>query len=71
MARQLVDLATAAPEVRRVRAQTLREANASTRILEKLDFVRIEDAEDPEVGAVWRWECAATALEERPVTEEA
>lgn len=56
MAQGLVDRATAAPEVHRIRAHTLPEKNASTRILERLGFVRSGDAVDPDAGPVWRWE---------------
>jgi len=56
MAAALVAVAEGAAAIRRVRAHTLPEGNASTRILEKLGFERIGDAIDPEVGQVWRWE---------------
>jgi len=56
MAARLVELAGSAG-IRRVRAHTLPEGNASTRILEKLGFERIgETIKDPEAGQVWRWE---------------
>lgn len=42
--------------VRLVRAHTLPEANASTRVLTKCGFVRIGEVIDPEDGLVWRWE---------------
>jgi len=61
MARGLMERAFAAPEARRIRAHTLPEPNASTRILEKLGFVQSGDAVDPDAGPVWRWERAATA----------
>jgi RimJ/RimL family protein N-acetyltransferase len=56
MAAGLVELAEGSAGVRRVRAHTLPERNASTRILEKLGFERIGEAVDPEAGQVWRWE---------------
>jgi RimJ/RimL family protein N-acetyltransferase len=60
MAQGLVERAIAAPEVHRIRAHTLPEPNASTRILEKLGFLKSGDAMDPDAGPVWRWERAAT-----------
>jgi RimJ/RimL family protein N-acetyltransferase len=56
MAAGLVELAEGFAGIRRVRAHTLPERNASTRILEKLGFERIGEAVDPEAGQVWRWE---------------
>jgi len=43
-------------QVRVVRAHTLPEANASTRVLTKCGFQRIGEVIDPEDGLVWRWE---------------
>jgi RimJ/RimL family protein N-acetyltransferase len=37
-------------------AHTLAEANASTRLLERCGFTKVEEFDDEEVGAVWRWE---------------
>ena len=42
--------------VRLVRAHTLPTRNASTRVLERCGFTRTGEVEDPEDGAVWRWE---------------
>ena len=42
--------------VRLVRAHTLPEANASTRVLGKCGFTFTGSVEDPEDGLVWRWE---------------
>ncbi|MFN2572114.1 MAG: GNAT family N-acetyltransferase [Gemmatimonadales bacterium] len=52
----LVRFASADARVRVVRAHTLPEANASTRVLRKCGFVHIGDVVDPEDGPVWRWE---------------
>ena len=60
MAHGLVDRAIAAPEAHWIRAHTLPEPNASTRILEKLGFVKCGNAMDPDAGLVWRWERAAS-----------
>jgi RimJ/RimL family protein N-acetyltransferase len=56
MAASLVELAEGTAGIRRVRAHTLPEGNASTRILEKLGFERIGETVDLEAGQVWRWE---------------
>ena len=61
MAAGLVELAEGTTGIRRVRAHTLPEGNASTRILEKLRFERVGEAVDPEAGRVWRWERNAAA----------
>jgi RimJ/RimL family protein N-acetyltransferase len=39
-----------------VRAHTLPQPNASTRVLTKCGFRRIGEVIDPEDGLVWRWE---------------
>jgi len=43
-------------KVRVVRAHTLPESNASTRVLDKCGFQRLGEVIDPEDGLVWRWE---------------
>ena len=55
MAARLVGVAQGAG-IRKVRAHTLPEPNASTRILEKLGFERIGEAVNPNVGPVSCWE---------------
>jgi RimJ/RimL family protein N-acetyltransferase len=60
MAAGLVERARTADGVRRLRAHTLPERNASTRILEKVGFVRLGEVADPEDGPVWRWESRLT-----------
>lgn len=52
----LVEFAFASGQVRLVRAHTLPEANASTRVLQKCGFRHTEAVVDPEDGLVWRWE---------------
>jgi [ribosomal protein S5]-alanine N-acetyltransferase len=42
--------------VRTVRAHTLRENNASTRVLSRCGFELLGEVVDPEDGLVWRWE---------------
>jgi RimJ/RimL family protein N-acetyltransferase len=41
---------------RRIRAHTLPERNASTRVLEKCGFAQVGSVVDPDDGTVWRWE---------------
>jgi [ribosomal protein S5]-alanine N-acetyltransferase len=60
MARSLVDLATR-HGVLRIKAQTLPECNASTRILEKLGFEFSGTMIHAEDGEVWEWHKSATA----------
>ena len=56
VAAALTAFAFSCPEVRVVRAHTLPEPNASTRVLAKCGFERIGEVQDPEDGRVWRWE---------------
>jgi [ribosomal protein S5]-alanine N-acetyltransferase len=58
MAQALLEIALESPEVRLLRAHTLPEPNASTRVLEKLGLRHLGAVEDPEDGTVWRWELA-------------
>ena len=55
-ARALVGFASGSGEVKLVLAHTLREQNASTRVLTKCGFQFAGDVIDPEDGPVWRWE---------------
>ena len=54
---ELVRMAFADPRVRWVRAHTLAEPNASTRVLEKLGFCKIGELIDPaeHPDPIWRW----------------
>ena len=52
----LVAFAFGNDRVRLVRAHTLPEANASTRVLTKCGFERIGEVVDPDDGLIWRWE---------------
>jgi RimJ/RimL family protein N-acetyltransferase len=52
----LVDFAFDSGAVRTVRAHTLPQPNASTRVLTKCGFTFVGDVVDPEDGPVWRWE---------------
>ena len=55
-ARALIHFAARDSRVRLIRAHTLPEANASTRVLKKCGFAKVGDVVDPEDGPVWRWE---------------
>jgi ribosomal-protein-alanine N-acetyltransferase len=55
-ARALVALAFDDRRVSVVSAHTMPEPNASTRVLTKCGFTRVDDIVDPEDGLVWRWE---------------
>lgn len=55
-ARALVAYAFTFREVRVVRAHTLPESNASTRVLAKCGFRQTGEVVDPEDGLVWRFE---------------
>lgn len=55
-ANALVEFALSDPTVRTVRAHTLPEKNASTRVLTKNGFRHLGEVIDPEDGLVWRWE---------------
>lgn len=53
----LVEFASSDPRVKLVRAHTLAETNASTRVLEKCGFKKVEEIIDPENGLpAWRWD---------------
>lgn len=55
-AQALFAFAFSSGRVRVVRAHTLPESNASTRVLTKCGFRHIGEVIDPEDGLVWRWE---------------
>jgi RimJ/RimL family protein N-acetyltransferase len=55
-AQELVSRAFADGRTRVVRAHTLPEPSASTRVLAKCAFARTGEVVDPEDGLVWRWE---------------
>jgi RimJ/RimL family protein N-acetyltransferase len=52
----LIDLASQDERVRTICAHTLREANASTRVLGKCGFKNAGEIVDSENNLVWRWE---------------
>ena len=55
-ARALIGYANDSGNVRMIRAHTLPEKNASTRVLTKCGFHQVGEFRDPEDGIVWRWE---------------
>ena len=59
MAARLLEVVAAAHPGGVTVAKTLPAESASTRILTRLGFKRIEDASDPEHGTVWAWERTA------------
>lgn len=52
----LVGFAFDCDQVRVVRAHTLPQPNASTRVLTKCGFLQCGEVIDPDDGPVWRWE---------------
>jgi [ribosomal protein S5]-alanine N-acetyltransferase len=57
-ARRLVAAAEQSGEVRLIAAHTLAAPGPSTAILQRLGFLHVGEAVDPDEGAVWRWELA-------------
>lgn len=55
-AKALIEFALSDDNVHTVRAHTLPEPNASTRVLTKNGFRHLGEVIDPEDGRVWRWE---------------
>lgn len=55
-ARELIAFAAASGRVRTIRAHTLPQHNASTRVLLKCGFTLMGEVTHPEDGIVWRWE---------------
>jgi ribosomal-protein-alanine N-acetyltransferase len=60
-AQGLVEFAANSGKVRLVRAHTLPESNASSRVLLKCGFTKTGEVQDPEDGLVWRWERSVVA----------
>lgn len=61
MARELVAIARRADPALMIVAQTLRETNASARILQKLGFTCAGSVHHPEDGEVLEWHLAPNA----------
>jgi ribosomal-protein-alanine N-acetyltransferase len=60
-AQLLITYALSSGRVRLVRAYTLPEHNASTRVLEKCGFKLCGEVIDEDSGTIWRWELPAKA----------
>ena len=58
-ARELIAYAVASGLVRTIRAHTLPQPNASTRVLTKCGFALLGEVTHPDDGIVWRWEMQA------------
>ena len=58
---KLIELATGCTSVKRIIAHTLPEANASTRVLEKVAMSFLGEVIDPDDGRVWQWEAHVRA----------
>jgi RimJ/RimL family protein N-acetyltransferase len=56
MAHALIQIALTSPEVPGIIAHTLPQANASTKVLQKVGMKFVGDVIDPEDGPVWRWQ---------------
>jgi ribosomal-protein-alanine N-acetyltransferase len=56
VAQALVDYAVQIGHASIIRAHSLPETNASTRVLDKCGFKKIGEITDPENNRVWRWE---------------
>jgi [ribosomal protein S5]-alanine N-acetyltransferase len=56
MAKLLIGNALAHPEVNTIRANTLSEYNASTKVLEKCGFKFLKEVIDPTDGPIWFWQ---------------
>jgi ribosomal-protein-alanine N-acetyltransferase len=63
-ARQFVEIARDAG-VHTVRAQTLAEHNASTKVLERCGFEYVGEVIDPDDGPVWCWELRGSEDDDR------
>jgi RimJ/RimL family protein N-acetyltransferase len=56
MARTLIGIARSQPGFPHIIAHTLPQANASTKVLQKVGMKFVGDVIDPEDGPVWRWQ---------------
>lgn len=55
MAKGLVERAFEEEQVQVIWAHTLGEENASTKVLQKIGFEKLEALHDPEDGLIWKW----------------
>jgi ribosomal-protein-alanine N-acetyltransferase len=61
-ARAVVEYAWACERVRTIKAHTLPEHNASTKVLQNCGFTLMGEIIHPEDGVVWRWELRRESL---------
>lgn len=62
MAEGLITNAFADGRIKNITAHTLREENASTKILTKYGFIKVAEINDPEDGPIWKWELKKNLL---------
>lgn len=62
---KLIAFAAVDGRVRQLRAHTLPENNASTRVLAKNGFAKTGEVIDPDDGLVWRWERTKEATQKQ------
>jgi [ribosomal protein S5]-alanine N-acetyltransferase len=68
-AQELIAYALASGRVRTIRAHTLPQHNASTRVLTKCGFTLLGEVTHPTDGVVWRWERPLKAETRNPNSE--
>ncbi|WP_375562206.1 GNAT family N-acetyltransferase [Bernardetia sp. OM2101] len=56
LAKILIDNAFSFEKVKSIQAHTLGQENASTKVLSKSGFQKIDELEDEEEGIIWEWE---------------
>ena len=56
MAKALVENAFKFEHVNLITAHTLGESNASTKLLQKIGFIKTAEINDPDDGLLWKWE---------------
>lgn len=56
MAMGLIENALRDERVKSVIAHTLGQENPSTKVLQKCGFTKVQEFNDPEDGAIWKWE---------------
>lgn len=55
-AKGLIENALKDENVKSIVAHTLVHENASTKVLQKCGFVKVEEINDPDEGLIWKWE---------------
>lgn len=62
LAQALIDHAFQTAGVKSVTAHTLAEDNATTKVLQKCGFQKVEEINDPDDGLLWKWELKKTKV---------